>query len=54
MLKQKSQETTDTSVLEMTEQQLADEEIDREDNEIDYMGEDADFEEMGMDGDEMY
>ena len=54
MLKQKSQETNDTSVLEMTEQQLADEEMDRENDQIDYMGEDADFEEMGMDGDEMY
>jgi hypothetical protein len=38
----------------MTEQQLADEEMDRENDQIDYMGEDADFEEMGMDGDEMY
>jgi hypothetical protein len=54
MLKQKNQETTDTAVLEMAEQQLADEEMDREDNEINYMGEDADFEEMDMDGDEMY
>jgi hypothetical protein len=54
MLKQKNQETTDTAILEMTEQELADEEMDREDNQIDYMGEDADFEEMGMDGDEMY
>jgi hypothetical protein len=54
ILKQKNQETTDTSVLEMTEQELADEEMDREDNQIDYMGEDADYDEMGMDGDEMY
>ena len=54
MLKQKNQETTDTSVLELTEQQMADEEMDRENNQIDYMGEDADYEEMVMDGDEMY
>ena len=54
MLKQKNQETNDTSLLELNEQQLAEEEIDREDNAIDYMGEDADYDEMGMDGDEMY
>jgi hypothetical protein len=54
MLKQKNQETNDTAVLELTEQQLADEEMDMEDNQIDYMGEDADYDEMGMDGDEMY
>ena len=54
MLKQKNQDTNDTSVLELDEQQLAEEEMDRENDQIEYMGEDADYEEMGMDGDEMY
>jgi hypothetical protein len=54
MLKQKNQDTNDTSILELDEQQLAEEEMERENDQIEYMGEDADYDEMGMDGDEMY
>ena len=39
---------------EATEQARRDAQIEAEEMSIQYMGEDADYEEMGMDGDEIY
>jgi hypothetical protein len=44
----------DIYMLEAMEEQARADAIDAEESRIDYMGEDADYEEIGMDGDEMY
>ena len=44
----------DIYMLEAIDEEARAAAIDAEESRIDYMGEDADFEEMGMDGDEMY